>query len=83
MLVTRCGPESIHKSPHLTIPCHSFLSGKFKNTQLGWEIIENEAYAVLASFEKVRWVHSTPDGFNLYTAETAEKVASYLPSRYR
>jgi len=45
----------------------AFLSGKFDATQLGWSTLEKEAFAVLASFERMHWLTATPGGFDLYT----------------
>ena len=44
-----------------------FLSGRFNTTKLGWSTIEKEAYAVLASLERLHWLAATPEGFDLYT----------------
>ena len=45
----------------------AFLSGRFNETQLRWSTLEKEAYAILASLERMHWLVSTPDGFDLYT----------------
>lgn len=44
-----------------------FLTGKFTATQFRWAIIEKEAFAVLASLQRLHWLAATPDGFDLYT----------------
>jgi transposase InsO family protein len=45
----------------------AFLSGRFNATQLGWSVLEKEAFAVLASLERMHWLAATPDGFDLST----------------
>lgn len=45
----------------------AFLSGRFDTTKLGWSILEKEAYAVLATLERMHSLVTTPDGFDLYT----------------
>lgn len=45
----------------------SFLSGRFNNTQYGWSTLEKEAFAILASLERMHWLAATPSGFDLYT----------------
>lgn len=45
----------------------AFLSGRFSATQLGWSILEKEAYAAVASLERMHWLAATPAGFDLYT----------------
>lgn len=46
---------------------HAFLSSRFNRTQLGWAILEKEAYAVLGTLDSTQWVLDTTDGSNLYT----------------
>jgi RNase H-like domain found in reverse transcriptase/Integrase zinc binding domain len=56
-------------SPHIA-QCHQplgFLSGRFNKTQLGWSVLEKEAFAVMATLERMHWLAATPDGFYLYT----------------
>ena len=67
-ILTQVPREDISK-PH-SEQCHqplAFLSGGFNKTQLGWAIIEKEAYTVLASLERMHWLVAPPDGFDLYT----------------
>lgn len=45
----------------------AFLSGHFSGSQLRWSIIEKEAYAVMATSDRMHWLLATPDGFDLYT----------------
>ena len=45
----------------------AFLSGRFDKTQLGWPIIEKEAFAVMNTLDRMHWVVATPEGFDLYT----------------
>ena len=62
-------PHGDLQKPHLEQQ-HSplaFLSGRFNDTQLGWSVLEKEAYAVLATLERMHWVVATPEGFDLYT----------------
>lgn len=44
-----------------------YLSGRFNATQLGWSTLEKEAYAVMATIGRMRWLAATVDGFDLYT----------------
>ena len=45
----------------------AFLSGRFNATQLGWSVLEKEAYAVLTTLDRMHWIVATTDGFDLYT----------------
>lgn len=45
----------------------AFLSGRFDKTQLGWSVLEKEAYAVMSTLDRMHWIVATPDGFDLYT----------------
>ena len=45
----------------------AFLSGRFDKTQLGWAVLEIEAYAVINTLDHMYWLAATPDGFDLYT----------------
>jgi len=45
----------------------SFLSGHFTGSELGWSILEKEAYAIMATVERMHWLLSTPSGFDLFT----------------
>ena len=45
----------------------AFLCGRFEATQLGWSVLEKEAYAVLTTLERMHWIVANPDGFDLYT----------------
>ena len=45
----------------------AFLSGKFNSTQLGWSILEKEAFAVLATLKRMHWLVASLDGFDLQT----------------
>jgi len=76
--------------PHedLKLPFHeqrhgplAFLSGKFNTTQRGWSIFEKEAFAILASCERMRWLLGDPAGFNLYTDHN-NLVFIFDPLRY-
>lgn len=54
-----------HKDqPHWPL---TFLSGRFNATQLGWSVLEKEAYAVLNTPESMHWLVTKADGFDLYT----------------
>jgi len=67
-IVTQVPPIDLSK-PH-SEQRHSplaFLSGRFSSTQLGWSTLEKEAYAVLASLQRMHWLAATPNGFDLYT----------------
>lgn len=43
-----------------------FLSGHCSGPQLGWSTLENEAYAIMASVERMHWLLATSDGFDLF-----------------
>ena len=45
----------------------AFLSGHFTGSQLGWSTLEKEAFAVMATTDRMHWILATPDGFDLYT----------------
>jgi len=45
----------------------AFLSGRFNKTEMGWPIIEKEAYAVIATLDRLHWIAATQSGFDLYT----------------
>ena len=44
----------------------AFLSGRFTDTQLRWSTMENEAFSVMATIERLHRLASTTDGFDLY-----------------
>lgn len=44
-----------------------FLSGQFTNAELRWATIEKEAYATMATVERMNWLLATTDGFDLFT----------------
>lgn len=67
-IVTQVPIEDISK-PH-SEQSHSalaFLSGRFNATQLGRSVLETEAFAVLATLERMHWLAATPSGFDLFT----------------
>lgn len=45
----------------------AFLSGQFNKTQMGWSVLEKEAYAVMATLDRMHWLVANPDGFDLFT----------------
>lgn len=45
----------------------AFLSGRFSDCQYRWSILEKEAYAILATMDRMHWVLASPCGFDLYT----------------
>lgn len=45
----------------------AILSGRFNNTQLGWSTLEKEAFAVIASLDRMHWMATTSEGLDLYT----------------
>lgn len=45
----------------------AFCSGKFNKTQFGWSILEKEAFAVLATLDRMHWLAASPAGFDLFT----------------
>ena len=67
-IVTQVCPDDLPK-PHMDQDHDplAFLSGRFNATQLGWSILEKEAYAILATLERMHWIAATPSGFDLYT----------------
>lgn len=67
-VVTQFPPQDLIK-PH-SEQSHqllAFLSDFFNTTQLGWSVLQKEAYAVLVTLERVYWLETTPEGFDLYT----------------
>lgn len=44
----------------------AFLSGRFNATQLGWSVLEKEAFAVLSTLDKMHWLVTNPDEFDLF-----------------
>lgn len=44
-----------------------FLSSSFTNAELRWATIEKEAYAIMATVQRMHWLLATADGFDLYT----------------
>ncbi len=45
----------------------AFLCGRFNDTQFRWSILEDEAFAILATVEKMHWILATAPGFVLFT----------------
>jgi hypothetical protein len=45
----------------------AFLSGSFTGAMHRWSIIEKEAFAILASCERLDWLLLRPEGFSLFT----------------
>lgn len=45
----------------------AFLSGHFRDAELRWSTIEKEAYAIMATVERMHWLLATHRGFDLYT----------------
>jgi len=45
----------------------AFLSGRFDATQLRWSTLEKEAYAIMATTERMHWILSDSAGFDIYT----------------
>ena len=45
----------------------AFLSGRFNKMQICCSTIEKEAYAVMATLERMHWLLADPQGFDLYT----------------
>jgi len=45
----------------------AFLSGKFDATQLRWSTLEKEAYAIMATTERMHWILSDSAGFDIFT----------------
>lgn len=45
----------------------SFLSDSLSNTQLGWTILNREAYVLLATLEPLHWLVEAPKNFDLYS----------------
>lgn len=45
----------------------AFLSGRFTDTQLRWNVLEKEGFAVVASLTRLHWLTATPSGFDLFT----------------
>lgn len=67
-IVTQVPPEDLSK-PHAE-QCHqplAFLSGHFSGSFLGWSTLEKEAYAIMATIDRMHWILATPAGFDLFT----------------
>jgi len=45
----------------------AFLSGRFDATQLRWSILEKEAFAIMATTERMHWILSDAQGFDIFT----------------
>lgn len=45
----------------------TFLSGHFSGSQLGWSILDKEAFAIMVTTECLHWLLAKPSGFDLYT----------------
>lgn len=45
----------------------AFLSGAFAGAQLRWSTLEKEGYAIMATVDRMHWVLSNPDGFDIFT----------------
>lgn len=45
----------------------AFISGRFSDREYRWSILEKEAYAILATMDRMHWVLATPCGFDLFT----------------
>jgi hypothetical protein len=45
----------------------AFLSGSFTGAMSRWPIIEKEAYAIIASCNRLEWLLQRSDGFSLFT----------------
>lgn len=57
-----------------SLPCHQqrhqplgFLSGHFSDSSLRLSAIEKEAYAIMATIERMHWLPASSRGFDLYT----------------
>lgn len=44
-----------------------FLTGRLNHTQMGWTVIEKEAYAIIDSLERMHWLAAGAPGFDLFT----------------
>lgn len=45
----------------------AFPSGKFTGPQLGCSTLDKEAYAIMATTDRMHWVLATTDGFDIFT----------------
>lgn len=45
----------------------AFLSGHYNNTKLRWSTMEKEAFSIMATIERMHWIASCPEGFDLFT----------------
>lgn len=45
----------------------AFLSGRFSDREYRWSILEKEAFAILATLDRMHWVVAALCGFDLYT----------------
>ena len=67
-IVTQIPPENInldHKDQrHQPL---AFLSGNFVNAERRWSTLEKEAFAIMATVDRMHWILCTSQGFDLYT----------------
>lgn len=45
----------------------ALVPGHFNCIRLEWSTLETEAFGIMASVEKVHWLASCPEGFDLFT----------------
>eukprot|EP00178_Gracilaria_changii_P000257 TRINITY_DN1027_c0_g1_i1.p2 TRINITY_DN1027_c0_g1~~TRINITY_DN1027_c0_g1_i1.p2 ORF type:complete len:1106 (+),score=114.18 TRINITY_DN1027_c0_g1_i1:5972-9289(+) len=67
-IVTQVPYEDLSK-PH-KLQRHSrlsFCSGRFNSTQLEWSTLEKEAFAIMATVDRMHWLAATAAGFDLFT----------------
>lgn len=67
-ITTQVPMADLHK-PH-SLKRHeplSFLSGHFTDTQMRWSTFEKEAFGIMSTLDKMHWLASSADSFELYT----------------
>ena len=67
-IATQVPPSDLNLSPK--VQRHeplAFLSGRFTGAMSRWPIIEKEAYAIIASCNRLEWLLQRSDGFSLFT----------------
>lgn len=57
-------PYAVSEQQHEPLP---FFSGHFGRSKLRWSTLEKEAYAIMATVERMHWLLATGHGFDLYT----------------
>lgn len=67
-IITQVPPSNLAKPyPEQRHSYLAFCSGLSYTTQLGWSLMEKEAFVIMATLERMHWLLGTSFGFELYT----------------